>query len=227
MSSTIWNDIVRSATQQHGELLSQFFVKNGIAESKLFQTENNSIVIHQRYLPRTDRTVTLLTRSPAMESNIIAEATKVILSYRNRMNIDYPHFQGVIYFVYNKEGDITMPIYIGISHRLGRNNNLNQNLIHLESREFFARWGDDIARHIGGLSNALFKNGFPMEKKYLRFADAIIEQRDQDIVEKLPLYFGIKAIPKKFVYDNYPITLDELETKLIKRFNPLVNTIFS
>lgn len=185
----MWKSIGITISNPIGAILGRFFSKNQIIESRLFEVDSeNRVCSIPKFLPKCEREIRLLKRNSLMEANIITEANKVIDSYKNRMNQSdsYVNYEGLIYFVYTKSGENFEPIYIGITHKIGRNGNLNQNL-NVKNRDFFVRWGDDIARHIGGLSNVLFKNGYEEEQKYFRFSSAIFEKVDNLIIEKKPL----------------------------------------
>jgi hypothetical protein len=59
-----------------------------------------------------------------------------------------------------------IPIYIGKTEMLGRNGTFSRNLQNITgggNRNYFARWGNDSARHIGGLSYQFFRivNAYP------------------------------------------------------------------
>jgi hypothetical protein len=177
-----------------------------LIESPLFALNSDQSIKIREKIQKTGRTLRLLTRSAAMEANIIDEATKVIINSA---------YEGLVYMVYTKMNGQIIPIYIGITHRLGRSGEINANL-NLKNRDFFVRWGDDYARHIGGISNALFHNGFKEELKYQRFADNLVKEENGLLYEKQPLFFGIKAISSE---------LDALETQLIGQYHPIVNTL--
>lgn len=53
-----------------------------------------------------------------------------------------------------------IPIYIGVTQMIGRNGTFSANLKGVaagSNKNYFARWGDDDARHIGGLSLRFFR----------------------------------------------------------------------
>jgi hypothetical protein len=174
-----------------------------------------------------DRTIKLLSRTTEMDCLIQTEGHKLINSFKAHVQT----WQGVIYFTYSIDmyPETTRVLnYIGISHKVGKNHNLNQNLKDLNAKDpkFFLRWGDDIARHIGGLSNALFHNGFPIEPKYQRWANLLFMDRAGEKVLKEPIYFCMQAwnVKSNYYLNQRQVALDELENKMIADFQPLVNS---
>jgi len=216
-------EVISKANMTFQSWLTHLEQQNGIIE--IFEHTNGIPKIRLKYIPSLDKEIQLLTRTPQMETLIIREAEKVIISYKNQFTKDFPeHYAGLIYFVYTKVDDQNSVLYIGICHRDGRDNNLNANL-HLQNMEFFCRWGDDFARHIGGLSNALFHNGYPEETKYFRFVNTLFYTNNIPAKLKFPVYFQIFSVRPRESFNNQIFSIDELELYMIKRLNPIVNSI--
>ena len=227
-TSSLWKgwgvEVVSKFNAQFQNWLMGLETSNGLTE--IFDHFNGIPKTHLKYIASWDKQITLLNRSYQMDQLIYREAEKVINSYENQFTRNFTdHYIGLIYFVYSKFDGISSVLYVGICHRDGRDNNLNANL-HLNNTEFFCRWGDDFARHIGGLSNAVFHNGYPEEQKYFRFANTLFSFTPESIKLKFPVFFQIYAVQPREILLNVPVTsLDELEVYFIQHLNPLVNSI--
>ena len=195
--------------------------KESIVE--LFELETDGSI---RIVEKTTkkRTVRLLTRSKSMEAHLLGEAKKVTLSHSDKTA---PDFEGLHYFVLTGPVENPILIYIGLTGKYGRDGErLNLNLENLEKkRDFFARWGDDYARHIGGLSNAILNNGFPTENKYRVWADYMLEAKDEKVYPKFPIKFFALAWSKSMEdYLGRHLDLKEFEQALIQELGPIINT---
>ncbi len=182
--------------------------------------EDKSVHFHEKEMKIAKKSIKLLSRSVEMETAIIS-ATNFVL--------DEEKYGGLLYLIYTiQENDHIALIYSGIAGKFGRDGkSISSNLKNIKkNREFFARWGDDSARHMGGLSNATFDNSFKIERKYWRFKDALfdINQETGKVFLKQPTYFAIKAISAiEMDYSGEKLPLKELESKIIREFHPQVN----
>ena len=154
-------------------------------------------------------------------------------------NSDIPLFtDGLIYSIYALKSDIQklskfldvqfksnyIPIYIGKTETLGRNGGYSDNLKNVDSGknyQYFARWGNDAARHFGGLSLRFFRvpNAYP-STDYEAWISLIFdpEERDNEIPKlRLPVYFQMKPwFPFNISFSNKSgIYTPEMETILI------------
>ena len=183
---------------------------------------DGSIIITEKTTKK--RTIRLLSRSKSMESHLMEEANKVILSHSDKKATEY---EGLHYFVLTGPVDNPILIYIGLTGKYGRDGeSLNLNLENLEKkRDFFARWGDDYARHIGGLSNAILNNGFPTENKYRVWADYMLEVKEAKVYPKFPIKFFALAWSKNMEdYLGRHLDLKQFEQALIQELGPIINS---
>jgi hypothetical protein len=131
----------------------------------LFETEGGCVVTraqgHDHRL--------ILTRSKTMESLVVREVQRVL-------DVGSP-FEGILYIMLWKDGDVVEPLYIGRACRYGRSaGNVSANLLSIETdRGKFARWGSGYAYHIGDLSAAACPNHTPaaLRPKYMRWAERL------------------------------------------------------
>ncbi len=145
---------------------------------------------------------------------------------------------GLIYMVYFLRSDIQknpefnyiqtkseiIPIYIGKTETLGRNGTFSANLKGIpegKNQNYFARWGYDDARHIGGLSLRFFEipNKYP-STNYEEWIEIMFDaqKRKKGIpILKVPVYFMMKPwFPYNISFcDKIGIFTPELETLLI------------
>jgi len=90
-------------------------------------------------------------------------------------------WQGLLYVMGWGSASTFQPLYTGKAERKGKTQAVSSNLARIRSNfAQFARWGDDIARHIGALSQALFDfAGYqPPTPKYKRWAAALFDSKD-------------------------------------------------
>jgi len=192
----------------------------------------------------------ILKRHPFMIDQVIKAAMIIEESYNYYSQIDnnnafgdyeeqVPFFtDGLIYMVYVLRSDIKtlpdfsqeslpskfIPLYIGKTETLGRNGNFSANLKGVsagKNRQYFARWGHDKARHIGGLSSCFFNVENPYQSTdyeswiKIMFDD---DKRKEGIPQlKIPIYFQIKPwFPFNINFSNQiGLFTPELETLLI------------
>jgi len=166
---------------------------------------------------------TILTRSPEMEMRVM-DAVKVVkrsYEYHNALakglTLDDQGTRlftdGLIYCIYVLKTDVQkhidyketkfeseyIPIYIGKTEALGRNGGYSANLKRVDqgkNKSYFARWGNDDARHIGGLSLRFFNvpNNYP-STDYEPWIEKIFDSqlRKKEIPRlKIPVYFQMK-----------------------------------
>jgi hypothetical protein len=114
----------------------------------------------------------ILQRSTQMESLVITEVQKVVQDFAARTE----EFEGLIYMMFWKDGNLILPLYIGKSEKYGKTQNLSANIAHIETnKSFFCRWGYNYAYHIGDLS-AVVCPGHPQKKinrKYTKWAEKL------------------------------------------------------
>ncbi len=171
---------------------------------------------------RNGKIIKLISRSNEMENHLI-ETVKLVTS----PNIYENDFEGIIYYVFNLHENKIFLNYIGITKKIGRTENkLNFNLKNIETeRNHFARWGDDNARHIGGLSNAIFRNYEKVEKKYIIWAESLFYIQFNEIFLKEPTYFFAHPWkPSDKDYMTRIVNLEKLEYFIIKEIGPKINT---
>ena len=142
-----------------------------IAESSVSLFETGSGVVSTKQIGlKSPRSV--LCRSAAMESMLLAEASKAIADlHEGRGNID-----GVIYMMLRIENGEVIPLYIGKAGTVGKTpGQLSANMANIErDKSKFCRWGDNYAYHVGDLSAIVL--GHPENRhtiKYRRWAEAL------------------------------------------------------
>jgi hypothetical protein len=91
----------------------------------------------------------ILKRSNAMDNKIKTEVAKVIADYNEGTN----RYEGLIYIMFWKQAGQVVPLYIGKSEKLGRRQNLSENISNImNDNGKFCRWGYNYRYHIGNLS---------------------------------------------------------------------------
>jgi hypothetical protein len=137
----------------------------------LFDTQNHLVQTFQYGTNKRH----ILKRSPQMDSLIIHEVNKVIGDYTSG-NKEY---EGLIYMMYWRENDEVIPLYIGKSEKLGKSQNLSENIKNIgQNKGKFCRWGYNYAYHIGDLS-AVVCLGHDANKKtikYQKWADKLFAE---------------------------------------------------
>ena len=219
------------------------------AKIELFETKTNSneVKVLKRpngfqYLAKSSEM-----KNQIINSVKIVKETYDYYSLSNNMlepfdsgqNNEIPLFSdGLIYMVYFLRSDIEkipefnyiqtkseiIPIYIGKTETLGRNGTFSANLKGIpegKNHNYFARWGYDDARHIGGLSLRFFEipNKYP-STNYERWIEIMFDARKRKKgipILKVPVYFMMKPwFPYNISFcDKIGIFTPELETLLI------------
>ncbi len=211
----------------------------------LFETDNTNSLVNTF---KTKSGKMILKKHPQMIQRITNSVKIVKQSYDyysqfkpnvNRITSDTPLFtDGLVYCIYALKSDIqklpefsdvqfksrTIPIYIGKTETLGRNGGYSANLKGVDSgtnHQYFARWGNDDARHIGGLSLRFFRipNAYP-STNYEAWISIIFDskERDKSIPKlKIPVYFQMKPwFPFNISFsEKIGLFTPELETILI------------
>lgn len=102
---------------------------------------------------------------------------------------------GMLYYMYRKNGHGGyLPLYIGMSEKLGRDNkSLNWNFANITRDSVFGRWGYGESQHLGELSRALFTDAYGSDPKpkYERWKDELFV--DGTRVLRSPVY--IEMVP--------------------------------
>ena len=176
----------------------------------LFETEENSNIVK---IWKNTKGNSILQINPLMENTVIQAVKTVEDSYNARTNgFNGVYYDGLIYMVYLRRSEMRVeyyngtfvseiiPIYIGKTETLGRSKNFSTNLLGVSkgnNKQYFARWGYDEARHIGGLSYCFFgiKNKYPSTdyEHWIKYMfDEEARQKKKLPILKLPVYFQIK-----------------------------------
>ena len=126
--------------------------------------------------------------------------------------------------IYPQSNSEFIPIYIGKTETLGRNGGFSGNLNGVSSgknKNFFARWGYEDARHIGGLSLEFFgeENKYKSSnyEDWIRIMFNQSKREDKIPVLQLPIYFQMKPwFPYNISFNNkFGLFTPEMETFLI------------
>ncbi|MFP5111643.1 hypothetical protein ACSU64_04575 [Bacillaceae bacterium C204] len=118
-------------------------------------------------------------------------------------NIERSDWEGLLYIMGKGEKESFVPLYIGKAEKKGVKHPISVNIANIRTNKAkFARWGDNVAYHIGDLSHALF--GFESykkpDKKYKAWANVLFSKYDPPILKEpvylylLPWYEGNKGI---------------------------------
>ncbi|MEH7502926.1 hypothetical protein V7152_13105 [Neobacillus drentensis] len=118
-------------------------------------------------------------------------------------NIDRADWEGLLYIMGKGEKESFVPLYIGKAEKKGVKHPISVNIANIRSNKGkFARWGDNVAYHIGDLSHALF--GFDSykkpDKKYKAWANVLFSNFNPPTLKEpiylylLPWYEGNKGI---------------------------------
>lgn len=217
--SSLWNEWCEKW------FLSSDLVPNKKIDEKcthvpLFETDKTNAIVNTF---NTKSGKTILKKHPQMIQRITNSVKIVKQSYDyysqlksnvNHITSDPPLFtDGLVYCVYALKSDIQkrpefsdvqfksnfIPIYIGKTETLGRNGGYSANLKGVDSgrnHQYFARWGNDDARHFGGLSLRFFRipNAYP-STNYEAWISIIFDskERDNEVPKlKIPVYFQMK-----------------------------------
>ena len=240
--SSLWNNWCEKW------FLSSMLTPNNKIEIKythipLFETGNSSNIVNTF---KTRNGKTILIKHTEMIQRII-DATKIIkksydyYSKSNEKLNPIPNIlftDGLIYCVYALRIDIEklpeysstqfnsdfIPIYIGKTEAIGRNGGYSANLKNVDSgknSQYFARWGNDDARHFGGLSLRFFNipNAYP-STNYESWIEIMfdVKEREKTIPKlRIPIYFQMKPwFPFNISFsDKLGFFTPEMETFLI------------
>ena len=172
---------------------STFVAKQNIIANRvpLFATEGLSV--RSKQVGKT-YVRNVLERSALMEALIINESDKLLYDWEQGTN----RYDGLIYMMYRvSDENVVVPMYIGKTETIGKNNNLSANIKSLKTdKGKFARWGNQHQYHIGDLSAATLPH-YPDEKitrKYKNWAYALFEETPSAHPKlKNPVYFWAKA----------------------------------
>ena len=218
-SNSLWNDWCEKW------FFSDVLVPNTKVEKEylhlpLFETDDSNTLVNTFNTKSGKR---ILKKHPQMIQRITNSVQIVKQSYDhysqfkqniNQITSDSPLFtDGLIYCIYTLKSDIQnlpefsdiqfksnfIPIYIGKTETLGRNGGYSANLKGVASGgnpSYFARLGNDDARHLGGLSLRFFRipNAYP-STNYESWISIIFDpkERDNSIPKlRLPVYFQMK-----------------------------------
>ena len=216
---SLWNEWCEKWFLSSG-LLPNKKIDKEYTHVPLFETEKTNTTVNTF---NTTSGKTILKKHPQMIQRITNSVKIVKQSYdycsQLKSNVkhitpDTPLFtDGLIYCIYALKSDIQklpefsniqfksnfIPIYIGKTETLGRNGGYSANLKGVDSgknHQYFARWGNDRARHIGGLSLRFFRipNAYP-STNYEAWISIIFDskERDKSIPKlKIPVYFQMK-----------------------------------
>ncbi len=226
------------------------FLPNKSEDSKiihiaLFETISNKNIVNTF---QTKSGKTILKKHPLMIQNVVDSVKIVKKSYDyyskldsgiKRINSSAPLFtDGLVYSAYVLNSDLQehpefsdmkfksdiIPLYIGKTESLGRNGGYSANLKGVDrgiNHQYFARWGNDDARHFGGLSLRFFKvpNAYP-STNYESWISVMFDSKDRDkgIPRlKIPVYFRMKPwFPFNIAFsEKVGIFTPEIETILI------------
>ena len=188
-----------------------------IAESSVSLFETGSGVVSTKKIGlKSPRSV--LCRSAAMESMLLAEASKAIADlHEGRGNID-----GVIYMMLKIDRGAVIPLYIGKAGTVGKTEGkLSANMENLtRDRGKFCRWGDNYAYHVGDLSAVVLgHSGDKQVEKYRRWADALFVSYPTDtpiLKEDIRFWCTAWSSKKIGIWEDFgPVGLKFLEYLLI------------
>lgn len=168
---------------------------------------NNELVVTTKLVGKKERRTLL--RNKIMENAVI----ELVEGYLDREDWD-----GLLYIMGKGEKESFTPLYIGKAEKKGVKHPISVNIANLRrDKSKFARWGDNVAYHIGDLSHALF--GFEAykqpDKKYKKWANVLFSEYDPPRLNEpiylylLPWFKGNEGI------SGLPCSLPALEKELI------------
>ena len=140
-----------------------------------------------------------------METAIV----EMIAERRNQQS-----WQGLLYIMGTREFPEFKPLFIGKCDKEGLKIENNTNMKKVETNtNFFARWGDSPAYHIGDLSHVLFDEKPNAPKQ--RWAEVLFESYDPPVLkETVYLYIAPWYKQSVSLQGNIEVTLDELKKEL-------------
>ena len=171
----------------------KFINRYDIINSSTDLFKNNNLVCKVKERNKKN-SIPILARHPLMEDKIIEQVSLIENDHASNNNF----YEGIIYMMFTLRNNKVIPLYIGKTEVYGRKNkNFSNNLKKLKTnKNFFARWGDNYAYHIGDLS-AVVLHGHEQEnktKKYTDWANKIFTDFPTDNPKlKIPVKFWCKA----------------------------------
>jgi hypothetical protein len=172
----------------------------------LFEVKDDLIVTTKLLGKKEKRT---LVRNKEMENAVI----ELVES-----NLERPDWEGLLYIMGKGEKESFVPLYIGKAEKQGVKHPISVNIAKIRTNKGkFARWGDNVAYHIGDLSHALF--GFEAykkpDKKYKAWANVLFSKYDPPaLIEPIYLYL-IPWYEGNTGISGYQSSLPALEKELI------------
>jgi hypothetical protein len=153
---------------------------------------NEELVVNTKLLGKKERRT--LVRNKLIENAIIGLVEG---------NLDREDWDGLLYIMGKGEKESFIPLYIGKAEKKGVKHPISVNIANLrKDKSKFARWGDNVAYHIGDLSHALF--GFEAykqpDKKYKKWANVLFSSFEKPTLKEpiylylLPWYKGNEGI---------------------------------
>ncbi len=167
----------------------------------------------------------LILRHPAMELKVINEVEKLEQDYYKGSN----EFEGIFTLIYTREEYGINLLAITSSKKLGNNGqsfNVNLKAITKGKKEFFARWGDNLARNIGGLSYELFKgpDDPELDNRMTLWKNVLFSKKGNEYYLKKDIFFSAKAWGYNDTdYRGEKINLNGLCKKIEKEFPPFLS----
>ena len=161
------------------------------SSSDLFK--NNNLVCEVKEKNKNNSTP-ILVRHPSMENKVIEQVSIIENDFTSNQNL----YEGIIYMMFTIRKNQLIPLYIGKTETYGKSNkNFSDNLKNLKTnKNFFARWGDGYAYHIGDLS-AVVLHGHKEDKKTSKYNDwankIFINFPTDNPKLKMPIKFWCKA----------------------------------
>jgi hypothetical protein len=157
---------------QKKELWSNFCINN-ILENSVQLFDNKDLYVSTKTIGNQSQRL-ILNRSSHMEGLVNTEVNKIVEDFHQNTFL----YDGLIYLMFFKNDNEIIPLYIGKAEKYGKQNkNLSYNLNFGNSRNAFARWGDNYAYHIGDLSAVVLPghNDKYLTIKYSTWSDKLFE----------------------------------------------------
>lgn len=172
----------------------------------LFETYDDLIVNTKPFGKKEKKT---LVRNKRMESAVIELVED---------NIERSDWEGLLYIMGKGSGSSFVPLYIGKAEKKGVKHPISVNISNLRrDKSKFARWGDNVAYHIGDLSHALF--GFESykqpDKKYKRWANMLFSNYDPPTLKEPINFYLIPWYEGNVGISGLKCSLPALEKELI------------
>ena len=164
---------------------------NGHYFVPLFEAKND-LIVTTKFLGKDSRRI--LVRNSLMEKAVI----DIIEG-----NIDRRDWEGLLYIMGRGDQANFVPLYIGKTEKKGVKHPISVNIVNIRTNKGkFARWGDNLAYHIGDLSHALFEFEAYKKpaKKYKKWAKKLFSKYEPPTLKEtinfylLPWYEGDRGI---------------------------------